>query len=85
MGVLIPHASCFSCADLAAAVAAGKVSKEILQRYLALSQGLLAPFMRMECVPGPQALASLSGAHACRAELGPAVGQPVTALRQGRS
>jgi hypothetical protein len=43
-------------ADLAAAVAAGKVSKEILQRYLALSQGLLAPFMRMECASGPALL-----------------------------
>ena len=39
-----------ACADLAAAVAAGKVSKELLQRYLQLSQGLLAPFMRIECV-----------------------------------
>ncbi|EIE26551.1 hypothetical protein COCSUDRAFT_46136 [Coccomyxa subellipsoidea C-169] len=33
-------------ADLAAAVAAGKVSVEILQRYLKFSEGLLAPLMR---------------------------------------
>ena len=49
------HASLLSMrpciADLAAAVAAGKVSKELLQRYLQLSQSLLAPFMRIECVP----------------------------------
>ena len=35
------------CADMAAALAAGKVSQEILQRYLAMSDSLLAPLMRM--------------------------------------
>ncbi|CAL5227226.1 g10148 [Coccomyxa viridis] len=34
-------------ADMAAAVAAGKVSQEILQRYLAMSEGLLAPLMKL--------------------------------------
>ncbi|CAL8466859.1 g6395 [Coccomyxa elongata] len=34
-------------ADLAAAVAAGKVSQEIVQRYLNLSTGLLAPLMKI--------------------------------------
>ena len=37
-------------ADMAAAVAAGKVSQEILQRYLALSESLLAPLMKLGCV-----------------------------------
>jgi len=32
---------------MAAAVAAGKVSQEILQRYLALTTGLLAPLMKL--------------------------------------
>ncbi len=35
------------CADMAAALAAGKVSQEVLQRYLAMSDSLLAPLMRM--------------------------------------
>ena len=39
-----------ACADMAAAVAAGKVSQEILQRYLALSESLLAPLMKLGCV-----------------------------------
>lgn len=35
------------CADMAAALAAGMVSQEVLQRYLAMSDSLLAPLMRM--------------------------------------
>ncbi len=44
---MVPRGGFVGCADMAAAVAAGKVSQEILQRYLAMSEGLLAPLMKL--------------------------------------
>ena len=38
-------------AELAAALAAGRLSREILERYLRLSSSMLAPLMRLACAP----------------------------------